>query len=164
MIETLTITTLVILYLVFFRPGKTPPLDNQLVIDRPGLYRITLAARLNLAQPFIEAVAKRIDVSGDATRSSAAQFFEVSDRDVKLHGNDSYLLAVAYRCGMLHFQAAAPESADRGRDRQTIRAFSDKALSSFPDNGTHSVALDESIAAAVRSVAEERGVTVNPLP
>lgn len=52
MIETLTIITLSVLFLIFFRPGKTPPLDNPMVIERPGKYHVTLAPQLNLAQPF----------------------------------------------------------------------------------------------------------------
>ena len=60
MIEFTTIVTLAILFLIFFRPGKTPPLENPLVIERPGQYHMTLAPQLNLAQPFIEEVASRL--------------------------------------------------------------------------------------------------------
>jgi len=60
MIETITIITLSVLFLIFFRPGKTPPLNNPLVIERPDHYHMTLPPQLNLAQPFIEAVAAQI--------------------------------------------------------------------------------------------------------
>ena len=64
MIETLTLITLCVLFLIFFRPGKTPPLESQLVIERPGQYKITLVPQLNLAQRFIEALIVRLAKSG----------------------------------------------------------------------------------------------------
>jgi hypothetical protein len=59
MIETMTLITLSLLFLIYFRPGKTPLLDNPLVINRTGRYQATLAPQTNLAQPFIETIAEQ---------------------------------------------------------------------------------------------------------
>src|SRR5487761_2630846 len=98
MVESATLITLCMLYLIFFRPGKTPPLENPLVIERAGQYHLTLAPRLNLAQPFIEAVAGQLALS--SAQNIASQFFEVRDKQVVAHGYDFYLLAVSRRNGL----------------------------------------------------------------
>jgi len=93
MIETATLITLCLLFLIFFRPGKMPPLEKVLVIDRPGHYHLTLAPQLNLAQPFIEAVIAQFGTPNEGERDSAPGYFEVRDPQVKAHGRDRYLLA-----------------------------------------------------------------------
>ena len=161
-----TFTTLVILsllYLVFFRPGKTPPLDNPLVIERPGQYHMTLAPKLNLAQPFIEAVGKQFGASTDSSKYSTTQYFEVNDKEITSHGHDAYLLAITLRNGMLYFQAASPQ--DDGRNRLfTIREFADGVLARFPATGEHDTVMDERIVAAVQKTAQSRSTQVKHLP
>lgn len=154
MIETLTIITLFVLFLIFFRPGKTPPLDNPLVIERPSQYHMTLAPQLNLAQPFIEAVAKQTGTPNDATQYSATQCFEVRDRQVAAHGHDCYLLTITLRNGMLYFQVASPLDGDQNSRRKTILKFADAVLARFPAIGEHNTALDERIVAATQKAAQ----------
>ena len=113
MIETLTVITLCVLFLVFFRPGKTPPLDNPLVIERPGKYKMTLAPKLNLAQPFIEAISGQMDkLSLSAQHGNTVQCFAVNDKQVAANKNNVYLLAIVLREGMLYFLAEPPKSDD----------------------------------------------------
>lgn len=128
MIETLTIITLSVLFLIFFRPGKTPPLNNPLVIERPDQYHMTLMPQLNLAQPFIEAIAAQIGKSSDSTQYSATQYFEVRDKQVTAHGHDCYLLAITRCNGILYFQAASPQSDDPNSHLHTIHKFADAVL------------------------------------
>ena len=161
MIETATIITLCMLYLIFFRPGKTPPLENPLVIERAGRYHMTLAPRLNLAQSYIEAIAREFGASGAA--GSATQFFAVHDKQVTAHGYDFYLLAVTQRNGMLYFQAAGPVSKDSGSQLSTIGEFADKVLARFPDAGGHDAALDEGLLAAAQQAAQSRGIEIRRL-
>jgi hypothetical protein len=163
MIETLTIITLSVLFLIFFRPGKTPPLDNPLVIERPGQYHMTLAPQLNLAQPFIEAVASQIDTSGNSTQSSATQCFEVRDNQVTAHGHDCYLLAITQRNGILYFQAASPLTGDRNSHRKIISEFAGVVLTRFPSTGEHNIALDEPIVAAAQTAAQLRCIQIKQL-
>ncbi|HEX5363624.1 MAG TPA: hypothetical protein VFW59_05110 [Gallionella sp.] len=160
MIETATIITLCLLYLIFFRPGKTPPLENPLVIERAGQYHMTLAPQLNLAQPFVEEIARQVEVSSAA--SSASQFFAVCDKQVTAHGYDFYLLAVTQRDGMLFFQAARPVSREPESELHTIGEFADKVLARFPD-GAHDVALDDGLRLAVQRAAQLRGVELRRL-
>jgi hypothetical protein len=108
MIETVTIITLCFLLLNYFRPGKTPKLENPLVIERTGLYRITLAPQLNLAQPFIEEIAKRIRGANGMTAGEIACIFEVRDKHVASKGYDHYVLTITQQNGMLYFEAAPP--------------------------------------------------------
>ena len=108
MIETLTLITIAILLLIYFRPGKTPKLDNPLVINRTGRYQATLAPQLNLAQPFIEAIAEQLGSMSDTKQISATHIFEVYDKQVSAHAQKFYLLAISQRDGMLNFDVSSP--------------------------------------------------------
>jgi hypothetical protein len=152
MIETLTIITLSVLFLIFFRPGKTPPLDNPLVIERPGQYHMTLAPQLNLAQPFIEAVAQQIGAPGDAELSGATQCFEVRDKQATAHGHDCYLLSITRRNGMLYFRAAGPQADEQAPPE----ASGGQAVARITD-------ADRRIAVSVQEVARMRGVNIKQL-
>ncbi len=114
MIETLTITSLCLLYLIFFRPGKTPKLENPLVIERTGLYRITLAPQLNLAQPFIEVIAKRLRDAHAVPVGETACVFEVRDKHVAPKGFDYYVLTIKQQNGLLCFEVAPPQTVIQG--------------------------------------------------
>jgi hypothetical protein len=158
MIETLTIITLCVLYLVFFRPGKTPSLKNPLVIDRPGKYHVTLAPHLNLAQPFVEAIAQRLMESSERSGDSGTLFFKVTDKHVTFHGHDIYLLAVTQRDGILIFQAAAPEG--DSDHLQTISEFAQSVLARFPLTGEPNVTIDQEIVNAAQQVASAKRVEI----
>ncbi len=128
MLETITLITLSLILMSILRPGKTPPLDNPLVIERPGHYHMTLAPLLNLAQPFIEALAGRIGSSHDPAQYSATQYFEVRDNQVTAHGHDCYLLAATQRNGIMFFQAASPSGGDQNSRRKIIGEFAEAVL------------------------------------
>jgi len=163
MIETITLITLSLLLMSILRPGKTPPLDNPLVIERPGQYHMTLAPQINLAQPFIEAVAKQMGAPDDPSRHSETQYFEVRDNQVKAHGDDCYLLAVTLRNNMLYFQAASPLSVDQNNRCKNIRELADSVLARFPATGEHNYALDESIVTAAQEIAQIRRIHIKHL-
>lgn len=161
MIEFTTLVTLCVLYLVFFRPGKTPPLESPLVIERGGKYQLTLAPQLNLAQPYLEAIAAHLAAAGEKGPDSATQYFEVKDNQVKSHGQDFYLLAITRRNGMLYFQAARPASRDAASHLQTIREFSAAVLDKLGSTGRELPAED--IAAGAQHEANLRGIQVRAL-
>lgn len=163
MIETLTIITLSVLFLIFFRPGKTPPLDNPLVIERPGQYHMTLAPQLNLAQPFIEDIAKQLDATEGTRPDSTTQFFEVRDKQVTAHGRDFYLLAITLRNGMLYFQAGRPQPEDQYGHYKTISEFTASVLDRFPSTAAHNPVLESQIVAAVQQASQQRGININQM-
>ena len=164
MIETLTLITLCVLFLIFFRPGKTPPLESQLVIERPGQYKITLAPKLNLAQPFIEAIIDRLAKSGVSTQhGNARQFFAVGDRQVATAHGDVCLLAIIVREGMIHFIGVQPASGDAAKHLETIKANAKDLLKDFPASDERSKALEDSLLGAIREVSGERGIVVDQL-
>jgi hypothetical protein len=164
MIETLTLITLCVLFLVFFRPGKTPPLDSPLVIERPGKYKMTLAPKLNLAQPFIEAISVRLDkLNLSAQQGNALQFFSISDKQVAAKKRDVYLLAIIVREGMLYFMAEQPISSNPGNYLDTIKTFAKDVLADFPDGDERTRMLGESIVNAVQEVSQERGIAADIL-
>jgi hypothetical protein len=163
MIETLTIITLSVIFLIFFRPGKTPPLNNPLIIERTGQYHITFVPLLNLAQPFIEAIFGQVGASGEAAQYSTTQYFEVRDNQVKAHGHSSYLLAITQRNGILYFQAVSPQSDDTNSYLRTISEFADAKLARFPVTGEYNSELDERIIAAVQEAAHLRSIYIKRL-
>lgn len=163
MIETLTIISVSLLLLIYFRPGKTPPLNNPLVIERPGHYRVTLAPQLNLAQPFIEAIAAQIGKPLDKDRYSQTQCFEVRDKQVTAHGHKHYLLAITQRNGLLFFQATAPRALTPDTAYGTLLEFCDTVMASIPVTGAHDAALDERIVSAVQIAAQQRQIEIKIL-
>lgn len=158
MLETLTIITLSVLYLIFFRPGKTPPLENPLVIQRVGQYHITLAPKLNLAQPLIEDIAKRLVAIGDSAPDSATLCFEVRDKEVAAHGQDSYLLAITQRNGLLYFQAIASKAPEQKTRAEEMLAFADTVLATGPMTGSADAA--QRIISAAHEAAQQRGAAI----
>ena len=163
MIETLTVITLAVLYIVFFRPGRTPPLKNSLVIERIGQFHMTLAPQLNLAQPFIEAIAGQVRPQIGESKDSTTQCFEVCDKQVSAHGHDCYLMAMTLREGILYFQAVSPKSNDQHGLLDTIIDFADGVLSRIPIRGKPNRALDELLIAAVQKAAKIDDVRIKIL-
>jgi hypothetical protein len=165
MLESITIITLCVLFLIFFRPGKTPPLDSPLDIERPGKYHMTLAPKLNLAQPFIESIIKELGTAGDTSQSSATQCFEVHDKRVTAHGHGFYLLAITQRKGMLYFQAIAPrQQLENGESHQNILLkATHAALANASPDESHNAETDERIVAAIENAAHQHQIEIKRL-
>ena len=142
MIETLTLITLSVLLLIYFRPGKMPPLDSPLVINRTGRYQATLAPQLNLAQPFIEAIAEQLAAANGVLPDSTTQIFEVYDKQVVARGQQFYLLTISQREAMLYFQASNPQPGMQNK---------------------HSAETDKRIVAVVQEAALRRGITIKQI-
>lgn len=162
-IETLTIITLGMLFLIFFRPGKTPPLENRLTIKRSKRYQITLAPRLNLAQPFIEAVADQMALDKVEPQGSALLYFVVHDRQVTAHGAKEYLLAVYCCDGLFYFQVECPSSENSCDYLDTIKTFTLDILRDLPAGNAQSEALEAGIVCAVQKIARDKGIDVRLL-
>lgn len=160
MIETLTLITLSVIALILFRPGKTPPLENPLTINRVGQFHAVLAPKLNLAQPLLENISHRVN-EDLRKRDTAPLYFKVEDRDVKAHGQNFYLLAATLQNGVLYFQAAAPVA--NQDDVHTIRTFSQAELSRHPEGGAPAEDARSSLAEAVAAAAGQRGAALTPL-
>ena len=142
MIETLTLITISILLLIYFRPGKMPKLDNPLVINRAGHYQAMLAPQLNLAQSFIEAIAEQLKPDNCGDIGIATQIFEVYDNQVMAHGQKFYLLTISQREAMLYFQASNPQPGVQNR---------------------HSTETGKHIVVAVHEAARRRGITIKQI-
>lgn len=161
MIETLTIITLSVIALIIFRPGKTPPLESPLVINRVGQFHAVLAPKINLAQPLLENVSRRMSENARAGDNTPPLYFRVEDKEVKAHGQDYYLLAATLRDGVLYFQAAAPGKDQN--DLETIRAFSEPELSRHAETRTRADQASGALIDALHSAASQRGATLTPL-
>ncbi|ADE10298.1 hypothetical protein Slit_0056 [Sideroxydans lithotrophicus ES-1] len=94
---------LLIAILIIFGKGKLLPSEKMLVIERKGQYRMVLAPGLNLAQPFIEAIAKQVSPH-EAGHDDLSLCFEVRDKHVATRKQPSYLLEIGMRDGVLHFE------------------------------------------------------------
>jgi len=99
---------LLITILVIIGKGKLLPSEKTLVIERKGQYRMVLAPGLNLAQPFIEAIAKQV-LLPEACADGAMLSFEVRDKNVATRKQPSYLLEIRVRDGELNFETRAAE-------------------------------------------------------
>ncbi len=161
MIETLTIITLCVLALVFFRPGKTEPLKNPLVINRGGQFNAVLAPMLNLAQPLLETISRQLPEDVRQGGNSKSLYFMARDKEVKSHGDKFYLLAATLRDGVLYFQATAPQENESNFD--TIRAFSDAEMFRHPETRTHDDSAEAALAAAIQAAADQRGTILTPV-
>jgi hypothetical protein len=144
MIETVTIITVCLLLLNYFRPGKTPKLENPLVIERTGLYRISMAPQLNLAQPFIEEIAKRMRDANMMPTGETACVFEVRDKHVVPKGLDCYVLTIKQQNGLLCFEAAPSVAGNQAKADGSHDSF-------FP------------LIDIVQQVAAEQGISVRTI-
>lgn len=94
---------LLIAVLIVIGKGKLLPSEKMLMIERKGQYRMVLAPGLNLAQPFIEAIAKQLSPN-EFDYEGLSLFFEVRDKQVATRKQPSYLLEICQRNGVLHFE------------------------------------------------------------
>lgn len=162
MIETFTIVTISLLLVIYFRPGKTEPLQSPLVINRVGQFNAVLAPMLNLAQPMLENISRNLGEQERQSGNCQPQYFKVKDKEVKAHGKDFYLLAATLRDGVLYFQATAPE--ESGNDLDTIRSFADAELTRHPAaSAEESDNARSALLNAIETVASKRGSTLTPL-
>ncbi|MDX8398860.1 MAG: hypothetical protein R8K20_01270, partial [Gallionellaceae bacterium] len=160
MIETLTVITLCVLFLIFFRPGKTPPLKSPLVINRGGQFHAVLAPMLNLAQPLLESISRNMIEEDRQSGDTKPRLFRVTDKEVKAHGKDYYLLAMTLRDGMLYFQATAP--VEGSNDLDTISTVSETELSRHPSTLTISETAELALDKAIQAAASQRGSSLAP--
>lgn len=164
MIEFFTLTVLTLIVVSLIRPGKTPPLDNPLIIERPGQYHMTLAPQLNLAQPIIEEIAKQIAHLDNAPTNFNTLCFEVRDKEVTAHGNDFYLLAITRCHGVIYFQALPPKSLDRKAGEVELIQFASAVLVNIDRTASQLNEKDNAdITAAVIDSALKRGVTIHKI-
>ncbi len=102
------IFTLIVGVLFVIGRGRIQPSEKTLFIERPGQYRMVLAPGLNLAQPFVEAIARQlaaVDVSGQENQQL---HFEIHDKEVATKRQPAYLLAISCPGGILSFEATCP--------------------------------------------------------
>lgn len=86
--------------------GRLLPSEKTLVIERQSRYSMVLAPGLNLALPFVEALAEHLHK--DAARDGLPLCFEVTDPQVS--PRTPYLLRISERAELLHFETcAAPQ-------------------------------------------------------
>jgi hypothetical protein len=161
MIETLTLITLSIIALIIFRPGKTPPLENPLVINRVGQFHAVLAPKINLAQPLLEHISRHVNEELRSSGNTRPLYFKVEDKEVQAHGQDHYVLAATLRDGVLYFQATAPGKGQN--DLDAIRTFSGDELDRHPETGLQNEQTAAALATAIQAAANQRGAGLTAL-
>lgn len=162
MIELTLITILLIIVVIVIKPGRTPPLENPLVIERIGQFRATLAPRLNLAQPLLESISKNLSEQARSLGDTSTFYFSIQDGDVKAHGVDHYLLSVTLHHEILHFAVCSPLPLIY--DYNSILNASATALSGLQLNqGTISANAEETLKETIFSSADQFGVKITQL-
>jgi hypothetical protein len=99
------ISILIIITVFAVGRGKILPSEKALVIERKGKYSMKLAPGLNLALPFIEAIAKHVPLRENATQDGLLICYEVRDKNIATKKMPFYLLAVSLRESDLFFEA-----------------------------------------------------------
>lgn len=159
--ESLLLITIVTLVVLTIRRARPVVLNNPVVIQRPGQYHITLAPQLNQAQNFIESIAKQFAGLPQPQGDIPPQYFEVRDPKVFAKGESCYLLAIAFRGGMLYFQAVNPDADSHHR---TVYEFSESVLAQHPLPGREDVQGAGKLCGAVEAVAGQLNIAVKALP
>jgi len=166
MYELFLLALLITIVALSIRSGKPVVLDNPLIIQRPGEYHITLAPQLGRAQTFIEQIAGQFVLLHPPQGEIPTQYFEVHDRNENGGAGGLYLLAAAYRGGMLYFQAINPLPLLRDADShlKQVREFSNAVLALHPLDHPAGEGEAMKLRSAVETAAQKLKVAVNMLP
>ncbi len=106
------IWVLIVVVLVVIGRGAMAPSEKPIFIERNGKFRMHLAPGLNLAQPFIEAIADKVGALTEAKPNGLAFRFKVQDANIATRKLPFYLLEVSMQDGFLCFEARpAPQEA-----------------------------------------------------
>lgn len=164
MIE-ITLATIIITIIIVLtiRNTKRAVLENPVILNRTGQYHATLAPKLNIAQTFIEAIAKQIPGPRDESQNSSTQCFEVRDPEAAKISQELYLLAITMRNGMLYFQAIIPRPLINDQDSHfnMLMESAHAALAHIPaTGGVHNTEIDEYIIAAAGTAARNLGIDI----
>lgn len=165
LIELIILAVVATVVFAGMRFGKAAILDNPVIIHQPGQYHITLAPQLNCAHTFIENIARQFAGAYQPQGDIPTQYFEVCVPDILARGENCYLLAAAFRGGMLYFQAINPKPLLRDSDShlKTLREFSGAVLALRPllePADQHGV---DKLCGTVESVAHQLRITVKML-
>lgn len=166
MIEITLATIIITIILVLtLRNTKRAVLENPLILNRTGQYHATLAPKLNIAQTFIEAIAKQIPGSRDAVQNSSTQCFEVRDPEAAAIGQELYLLAITMRHGLLYFQAIVPRPLINDQDSHfnMLMESAHNTLESIPTTGGTHKEGDEYIIVAADTAAQKLSIDIKQL-
>ncbi len=158
-LATIIITIIIVLTL---RNTKHAVLENPLILNRTGQYHAVLAPKLNIAQTFIEAIAKQIPGPRDESQNSSTQCFEVRDPQAVAIGHEFYLLAVTMRNGMLYFQAIVPRPLINDQDSHfnMLMESAHGVLKDITATGMPSTEMDERTITAIDTAAEKLGIGI----
>jgi hypothetical protein len=126
----------IIVILVIIGRGKILPSEKTITIDRNGRYKMELAPGLNLAQPFIEAIAEQISLREDINENGMLSF-KVQDKNIASRKQPFYLLQVSMQNRYLSFNAR-PVLYDAMLPSTTPLIYNDKTMS--VENAIHAVA------------------------
>ncbi|RFC34636.1 MAG: hypothetical protein DID92_2727744566 [Candidatus Nitrotoga sp. SPKER] len=166
MIEiTLATIIITIIFVLTLRNTKRTVLENPLILNRTGQYHATLAPKLNIAQTFIEAVAKQIPGPRDQDQNSSTQCFEVRDPEAITMGQELYLLAITMRHGLLYFQAIVPRPLVNDQDSHfnMLMESAHSTLESIPAANDMHKEVDEFIIVAANTAARKLSIDIKQL-
>ena len=163
MIEiTVAIIIITVIVVLTLRNTKRVALESPLILNRTGQYHATLAPRLNVAQTFVEAIAKQLSGPREANQSSATQCFEVRDPEAAKLGQERYLMAITMRHGLLYFQAITPLTSDQDSHDMLMEA-AHNALARIPVTDRQESGTDEHIIASTGKAAQQLGINIKKI-
>ncbi len=165
MFELVLLVVLVALIVVVIRGGKGKMLEAPVVIHVPNRFHLTAAPQLTGVQTFVEQISSQFPRSGLSADELPTQYFKVDYHHGQSPSDGFYLLAVAYRGGMLYFQAINPQPllGDADSHLNQLKLFSEAVLALHPLAHSAGVSGVIQLNEAVESVARQCNISVNPL-
>ena len=128
-----------IVVLVIIGRGKILPSERAIIIDRKGQYKMELAPGLNLAQPFIETIAKQVTAREHTGPNGLICNYQVRDKNIASRKQPFYLLQVSLQNGYLSFDAR-PAPQNPTLPNMVPFKYNDHSIMTEVENAIHAAA------------------------
>lgn len=130
---------LLIVILIIIGKGKILPSEKPVIIERKGQYKMHLAPGLNLAQPFIEAIANKAPLREITNQNGLIFRFTVRDKNIATRKQPFYLLEVSLLNGCLCFDARPAQQEPAPLNTRSF-AYDGQTMMADVENAIHAVA------------------------
>lgn len=135
--------------------------DAPVILQRPGLYHITLAPQLGSVRGFIESLGQRLAEDCRPAGDVPTRYFRVT----RAGDDEFFLMAVAFRKGICFIQAIVPRPlvTDAAGHLAALREFSETVLLHYPPVPPVDAGGAGKMSAAIGERARQAGLAADEL-